>query len=260
MGHLRVAPVCVLTCIRRLLGRLNRFPHVGQTCLLLSPPEKSPSSLPVPASSGVQPLRLDAGFWLDEAPDAENEMIAEYEGPEGDIRWNFSGPRGLPGPLDGATDGATCGRRSGSGGLLAEEAELELDGRMTRNAGVEPLAIPAWEGWFAGQQPVRLGKVVLEAMCSRDELEGSERRTSKEQMKGSEVCWGMRGRKLVDGGDVPWVWDLKFGLVGGGGDVGVCRGWGGLEGEEEDGERSPYMALVALGENEVELGRKDGTR
>lgn len=51
-----VAPVWVLTCMRRLLGRLNRLAHVGQTCFLLPVTTKSDSGSTSRSGSSSVPV------------------------------------------------------------------------------------------------------------------------------------------------------------------------------------------------------------
>lgn len=61
---LRVAPVWVLTWILKLLGRLNRFPHVGQTCFF--PSSATPSSPSSASSISASPSEEPEDEWRDE--------------------------------------------------------------------------------------------------------------------------------------------------------------------------------------------------
>jgi hypothetical protein len=58
-------------------------------------------------------------------------------------------------------------------------AVAEAAGNATRKAGADPFATPVGDTGF-GAFELRFWSVLLEAMCSREMVPGSERRTSKE--------------------------------------------------------------------------------
>jgi hypothetical protein len=64
-------------------------------------------------------------------------------------------------------------------------------GRATRKAGAEPLATPVGE-IDLGAVEVRFCRVLLDAMCSRETVPGSERRTSNEWVAVKEEFWRCR--------------------------------------------------------------------
>ena len=67
-------------------------------------------------------------------------------------------------------------------------AVAAVEGKATRKAGAEPFATPVGDTGF-GAFELRFWSVLLDAMCSREMVPGSERRTSKEWVpEGEEVA------------------------------------------------------------------------
>ena len=93
---------------------------------------------------------------------------------------------GPPGPAkDEYSVHSTAPTAPTSAAALSALTELDitcccaLAGSATRNAGAEPLATPVGEIALGALDP-RFWSVLLDAMCSREMVPGSERRTSNE--------------------------------------------------------------------------------
>jgi len=72
-------------------------------------------------------------------------------------------------------------------------------GRATRNAGAEPFATPAGE-IVLGAFELRFWSVLLDAMCSKETVPGSERRTSNEWVSVEDCFWRVRTALTFSGG------------------------------------------------------------
>jgi hypothetical protein len=101
-------------------------------------------------------------------------------------------------------DGGKC--RSDVASVIAAAAlfsmecsEEELVGRSaTRKAGAEPLATPAREIGLEAFE-LRFWSVLLEAMCSKEMVPGSERRTSNECVSVKDCFWRVREALVFSG-------------------------------------------------------------